>query len=199
MPTSTDELVTLVTKAQQATNNLDSELRRVAFERVLDHLLSNSAAADAARPNRQASRDVAGVAKPDADGVLADTQQRIDAIARYFKISPEVVYHIFDTSEEDPKLVLSTKQLAEAKAQATREITLLVGGALTALGLQTTTSQIREVADDYGKLDSPNFMTTLTNLEEISVLGKPRSPNRIIRMKVAGVEAAQAVAGRIVS
>ena len=117
------------------------------------------------------------MAKPDADGVLADTQQRIDAIARYFKISPEVVYHIFDTSEEDPKLVLSTKQLAEAKAQATREITLLVGGALTALGLQTTTSQIREVADDYGKLDSPNFMTTLTNLEEISVLGKPRSPN----------------------
>lgn len=200
MPTSTRELESLVTKAQEATRNLeDADLRKVAFEQVLDHLLGNCGDGGAAPPRRSTSPEAAGVSHQDADGVLADEQQRIDALARYFKISPEDVRYIFDASEEEPKLALATKDLPEAKAQATREIALLVTGALTALGLETTTSQVKDVADDYGKYDSSNFMSTLTNLDEISVLGKPRSSNRVIRMKVAGAEAVQAIAERILS
>ena len=198
MPTSTRELESLVTKAQEATKNLDVELRRVAFERVLDHLLGNCGDAGSATPTRQTFPDTAG-SNQDADGVLADEQQRVDALARYFKISPEDVGRIFDASEEEPKLAIPTRHLPEAKSQATREIALFVTGALTALGLETTTSQVKDVADDYGKYDRANFMATLTNLDEVSVLGKPRSKNRIMRMKVAGVEAAQAIAQRIVS
>lgn len=41
MPTSTKELERLVIKAQEATRNLDDNLRRIAFERVLDHLLGS--------------------------------------------------------------------------------------------------------------------------------------------------------------
>lgn len=200
MPTSTTELESLVTKAQEATKNLDNaDLRKVAFERVLDHLLGNCGDSGAATSRRPTPPEAVAVSHQDADGVLADEQQRIDALARYFKISPEDVLHIFDASEEEPKLALATRYLSQTKSHATKEITLLVAGALTALGLQTTTSRIRAVADAYGKLDRPNFMTTLANLEEISVLGKPRSPNRIIRMKVAGVEEAQVIAQGIVS
>lgn len=149
--------------------------------------------------NRDASSEITETINNKADGVLADEQQRIDALARYFKISPEEVRYIFDTSEEQPKLMLATKYLAKAKAHATQEITLLIAGALTALGQQTTTSHIRNVADDYDRLDGPNFMAALGKMPGISVLGRPGSQNRIVRMKVTGAEAAQTLAQRIVS
>lgn len=134
-----------------------------------------------------------------ADGVLAGEQQRIDALARYFKVSSDEVELLFDVSEEEPGLVLESKHLANPKAHATQEITLLVTGARTALGQQTTTSEIRSVADDYDRLDGPNFMAALGKMPGISVLGRPGSPNRTVRMKVTGAEAAQALAQRIVS
>lgn len=198
MPATTKELENLVTKAQEATKHLDGELRRAAFERILDHLLSASTGPAPATSIPQEGPQNARTGEETADGVLAGEQQRIDALARYFKISPEDVHHIFDLSEEEPRLAMSTRHLPGAKSQATREIALLVAGALTALGIQTTTSLVRAAADDYGKYDSANFMTTLTSLDEISVLGKRRSSNRIIRMKVSGVEAAQAIGQRIV-
>ncbi len=199
MPTSKEELQSLVTKAAEATRGLgNAELRKVAFERVLDHLLSTSTSPQGVTSTQQPSSEENGAVAEVADGVLAGEQQRVDALARYFKISPEEVVHIFDASDEHPKLAIPTKHLPEAKAQATREIALLVTGALTALGKETTTSRIKDIADDYGKYDSANFMTTLTHLAEISVLGRPRSSNRVIRMKVAGAEAAQAIAERIV-
>ncbi len=198
MLSSTKELRSLVSKAQEATKDLDNDLRRVAFERVLNHLLESRTAGVAVQ-NRDASSEITETINNKADGVLADEQQRIDALARYFKISPEEVRYIFDTSEEQPKLMLATKHLAKAKAHATQEITLLIAGALTALGQQTTTSHIRNVADDYDRLDGPNFMAALGKMPGISVLGRPGSQNRIVRMKVTGAEAAQTLAQRIVS
>lgn len=133
MLSSTKELRSLVSKAQEATKDLDNDLRRVAFERVLNHLLENRTAG-AAVQNRDASSEITETINNKADGVLADEQQRIDALARYFKISPEEVRYIFDTSEEQPKLMLATKYLAKAKAHATQEITLLIAGALYCAG-----------------------------------------------------------------
>lgn len=202
MATNTKDLESLVAKAQEATKNLDDELRRVAFERVLDHLLVTSGHVISPAPNQWTSaQEETGISPADleADGVLADEQQRTDELARYFKINPEEVEHIFDASEGEPKLAIASKHLPGPKAQATREITLLVAGALTALGLETTTSHIRDVADDYGKLNSNHFMATLTSLDEISVLGRSGSRNRVVRMKVAGAEAAQGIAQRIVN
>lgn len=199
MPTSVDELASLVATAKQAIADLDSSsLQQIAFERVLDHLLANSTDAASTEPKHRESVMTAATTTQSADGVLSDEQQRVDAIAHYFKILPENVQHIFDVSEEVPKLAVSSNYLADSKSEATREITLLIAGVLTALGQQTTSSYIREVADNYGKLDRSNYMTTLKELGEISVLGKPQSPNRIIRMRVTGAEAAQALAKRII-
>ncbi len=193
MPTATKDLADLVHQAQEATEGLDDELRTVAFERVLDHLLGAAGNHRTAGTGSQGQK--AGKAKraEAADGILASEQQRIDALARYFKIEPEDVSHVFDAAEDEPKLAIPVSRLAKAKSHATREIVLLVTGAFTALGLDTTTKGIRRVADDYGKLDRPSFMTTLTNLDEVSVLGRPRSPNRIIRMKAVGAEAVRSL------
>ena len=196
MPTATKDLENLVNQAKQATEGLDAELRMVAFERVLDHLLgvaTNHRTGGSSNTNARSGKDTEA-----ADGVFASQQQRIDALARYFHIEAEEVPHIFDTADDEPRLSIPSSRLAKAKSSATREIVLLVAGALTALGIDTTTSKIRSVVEAYGKLDRSNYMATLTNLDEISVLGRPRSINRIVRMKVIGAEAARGIAQRIV-
>lgn len=200
MPTDVRELKNLVEAAEQATAGLEStDLRRVAFERVLDHLLRNGSEDAHAVHRHDTIRSAAPeTGSPDADGAFADEQQRIDAIATYFMIGPDDVLHVFDVSGDTPALALHTSSLDSRKAVATREIALLVVGVRTALGLKITTADIRKVADDYGRLDSRNFMTTLATMTEISVLGKTRSPNRVVRMKVPGAEKARELAQRLI-
>ena len=134
-----------------------------------------------------------------ADSVLADEQQRTDAIARYFKIEPEDVAHIFDTSDNELELIVHTSRLDVSNAAATREIALLISGARTAIGLETNTNHIRAISHRFDRLDSGNFMKTLGSMTEVSVLGRRGSPNRVIRMKVSGVEKAQELIKRLIS
>lgn len=202
MPTDADELAGIVATAEKATEELsNADLRKVAFERVLDHLLKNG---DSSPVGEHASAIPVQEPNPvqattsSADGVFADEQQRVDAIARYFKIEPEEVGHIFDTSGDEPVLQVHSGGLPDSRAEAAREIALLVGGARTALGQETSTSDIRSAADGYGKLDTGNFMKTLGAMSEISVLGRHGSPNRVVRMKVHGAEKARTLAQRLI-
>lgn len=200
MPTSADELAGMVATARKATEDLDdADLQRVAFERVLDHLLRNGGARPVETPTPPLS--IPSIATPGdskADSVLADEQQRTDAIARYFKINPEDVEHIFDVSDDEPELIVHTTRLDSSNAVATRDIALLIAGARTALGQDTTTHHVRTVTDNFGRLDSSNFMKILGAMPEISVLGRRGSPNRVIRMKVSGVEKAQELAQQFI-
>ena len=201
MPSRADDLAALVATAQTATEDLidDPVLRPIAFKQVLNHLLvGGTHSAQPLEPRRETARD-ATPADYTADGALASEQQRADALAHYFKVTPENVRYIFSVSAEEPKLVLPSSRLAQKKAAATREIALLLAGARTALGQETTTTHIRDATDHFAKLDSGNFMSTLGQLSEFSVLGKPRSPNRIVRMRATGAEAAQVLAERICS
>lgn len=201
MPTSADELAGLVATAQRATAELDDPaLQRVAFEQVLEHLLTGGDSVTSTGPTRQLTTPSAVPTSIEgADGAFASEQQRVDALAHYFKIDPDNVRHVFDVSSQEPQLVLPTSRIADSKTEGAREITLLVAGARTALGQQTSTSDIREAADHFGKLDVGNFMASLAKMVEVSVLGKPRSPNRVVRMRATGAEAAQALAQRITS
>ena len=201
MSSRIEELASLVATARTATEDLvdDPILRQIAFKQVLAHLLAGGTPAAATIVNRQGIAPDSAPTTYEADGAFASEQQRADALAHYFKTTPENIHHIFSLSEVEPTLVLPSSRLAESKAVATREIALLLAGARTALGQETTTTQIREVADHFAKLDARNFMASLGQLSELSVLGKPRSPNRIVRMRATGAEAAQALAERISS
>ncbi len=202
MPIDLDELAGIVATAEKATEELgNADLRKVAFERVLDHLLKNG---DPSPTGEHVTATPVQVPTTDqtmtssADGVFADEQQRVDAIARYFNIEPEEVGHIFETSSEEPVLQVHSGGLADSRAEAAREIALLIGGARTSLGLDTATTHIRLAVDEYGKLDSRNFMATLGGMSEISVLGRRGSPNRLVRMKVHGAEKARIIAQRLI-
>ena len=200
MATNADELAEIVATAKKATESLSgSDLQRVAFGRVLDHLLKNGETGTSTPPSAARSAPAPPAsAIPAADGVLAEEQQRVDAIARYFKIDSRDVGHIFDASGVEPVLSVHTSRLTGAKASATREIALLVAGARTAVGQETTTSHLRSAAEDCNKLDRTNFMKTLGDMHEISVLGKLGSQNRVVRMKVSGAEKAQILAQRLI-
>lgn len=198
MPIGADDLAGIVATAQKATEGLqDTELQRVAFERVLDHLLRNGDS-EPVEASTLIPASAASQATAEADSVLADEQQRADAIAKYFKINPEGVEHIFDVSGTEPLLTLHTSRIEGVRTAATRQIALLVTGARTALGRETATEHIRSAVDGYGRLDRSNFMATLGKMPEISVLGGRGSPNRTIRMKVSGVEKAQELAQQLI-
>ena len=184
------ELVAQARDAASVLGEEDRELRSIAFERVLDHLLGNGGGTRAGAATKPADDPI--------DGVLATEQQRVDAAARYFDIDPDGVRELFDLSGEEPLLVLPSGKLPRGKAEAVREIALLIGGVRTAVGLPTGTSHIRQAASDYKKLDD-NFMTTLGELDKIAVLGKPGSRNRLVRMRVIGAEAARPLAQRLVA
>ena len=174
----------------------DEDRKRIAFERLLDHLLKNVEGGQAAAGG--GPELLSDPERATADGAFAEDYQRLDAIAHYFGIEPEQVTDIFDVSEEEPRLKLSSGQLSGPKANGTREIALLMTGARTALGYETNTEIIRVIADDYGKLHSSHFMSTLAGMTDLSLLGKRRSSNRILRMKVRGAEEAARLAQRLV-
>ena len=174
----------------------DEDRRRIAFERVLDHLL-NTSDGNLAADGRSPVPSI-GVEQPMVDSAFASEQQRTDEIAQYFGIEPEQVYDIFDLSDDDPRLRLSSTKLSKDKAGGTREIALLITGARTALGRDTDTAGIRAAADDYGRLDSSHFMSTVANMKQLSLLGKRHSSNRAVRMKFLGAEEAKRLAQKLV-
>ena len=190
----------LVEQALEAAGAVDDqELKRIAFEHVLDHLLGNGQANKEGPVQGSPPTVPAPPAPEPVDSSLATEQQRIDAVARYFDIQPEQVLEIFDLSSEEPVLSLNSKKLPTQRSRATQDIALLIGGVRTAVGLETSTSHIREATETYDKYDSPNFMTTLGKMNEIALLGKPRSSNRLVRMRVIGAEAVRPLAQKLVA
>ena len=190
----------LVAQARDAVSVLgeeDRELRSIAFERVLDHLLGNGNGNGVA-PQTPATETATEPDDEPIDGALATEQQRVDAAARYFDIAPAEVRELFDLGGEEPKLVLHSNRLHKSRAEAVREIALLVCGVRTAVGLDTGSQHIRRASDDFNKLDK-NFMTVLGEMDTIAVLGKPGSKNRLVRMRVIGAEAARPLAQRLVA
>lgn len=187
----------LLKSAEEAVEVIkDDERKRIAFERVLDHLLKTTDGNQAgeARPPAPPVNDT----PPPVDSAFASEQQRIDAVAEYFGVDPEQVPDLFDLSDEDPGLRLGSNKLSKSKASSTREIALLITGVRTALGRDTNTEIIREFTDEYGRLDPSNFMKILNNMPQLSLLGKRRSSNRAVRMKFLGAEATRKLVQQLI-
>lgn len=194
---TTEQLTEIIERIRAATECLggdDHRLREIAFEKLLDYELDRTA-----NPNGSNVRQ--GKTEPRADQIdtsYSTPQMRADAVGRYFDISPDDAMDLFDLSEEEPGLQIQSHKLDGAVAGAVREIALLVCGVRTALGFETGSRHIREAADHYNKLES-HFNQYLTEFDLIAVRGKPRSPNRLVRMRVVGAEAARELAQRLVS
>lgn len=192
-----DELVEIVERVRVATQSLSGDefrLREIAFEKLLEHELSTTHNGNGPPSVMAASKqnDVS------VDTSLSSPQMRADEVAQYFGIDPESTGDLFDLKEEVPALNLPANRLTQTKAQGVREISLLVCGVRTALGLDTGSQDIKLVAEHYNRLDA-NFMKHLTGFDKVAVRGKPGSPNRLVRMRATGAEECRTLAQRLVS
>ena len=169
---------------------LEPQLKEVAFQELLRHLLSGS-------PNvRPRNGNPSLVGTP--TGAFAESEQeRAAALAGYLGVGLDDVDTVFDLSGEDPTLSVRSVKLDPAKARATGQIALLVCAARTALGTECTADHIREVADQYGKYDAANFMTTLGVAHGLTLKGTRGSPRRTVRLTVPGKEEAADLVGEL--
>ena len=99
-----------------------------------------------------------------ADGGRRDAREiasPLENLSRRSGISEEVLGDLFGITEEGEVAVkVPVKQLSAAKATATIELALLTC-AVRQSGLETATHTrvIRQVCDEYGRLDGANFAT----------------------------------------
>lgn len=202
MSVRSDELKAIVDDAWAATETLsgcEPDVRQVAFERLLTHLLAGDRNGASPTIGTVESNGRQGASAEPLDGSYATEEQRAWAIAQSFQIGIDEVRDLFDLSDVEPVLQVSSKRLSKQKSVATREIVLLVCGARTALGLDTGTDHIRAAAEQHGRIDLSNFMRTLGAMDQIALRGSPGSGNRLVRLKGIGVEAARGLASKLVS
>lgn len=192
-----EQLAEIVERVRTATESLDGDdlrLREIAFEKLLDHELALTPSSNGTNVEKGASE----AANDPLDTSYASPEMRADAIARYFGISSDEANDLFDLHDQVPTLQVQSTKLDSSIAGAVREIALLVCGSRTALGIETGSKDIRVVANEYKRFDG-NFNKHLNEFDLIAVRGKPRSPNRLVRMRVVGAEAARTLAQRLVS
>lgn len=181
----------IVDSAKEAVGGLtsakDAELRRIAFERVLDHLLN-----DGSDPVAAESR----VASPEPDEAIGNSppsteQRRIDLVADYFGIDAALVGDAFDLGDQEPVLHLPTRLVPKNKAPATKMIAVVLTAVRSKVGLETTAQDIREAVESHNRLDKANFANTLTGMPELIVLGEPGRADRLVRLRSSGAARAR--------
>ena len=197
MVTSTDDLKGLVARARDAVAGLDpqtdSDLRPIAFARILEALLRDTASAPSDGGNGRPVTSTQLI-----DDTFATEEQRIDAVASYLRIRPEQAADLFDLTSEAPRLQVNQSALEAQKRPALRQIVLLVAAARDALGIETGTADVRSAADDLGKFDRNNFINTVSTMPEVALRGKRGEHNRQIRLRLIGTEAARELASSLV-
>ncbi len=197
MVTSTEDLRGLVDRARDAVAGLDpqtdSDLRPIAFERILEALLRDTASAPSNGGNGRPATSTQLI-----DDTFATEEQRIDAVASYLRIRPEQAGDLFDLTSEQPRLQVNQTALEAQKRPALRQIVLLVAAARDALGIETGTADVRSAADDLGKFDKNNFISTISTMPEVALRGKRGEHNRLIRLRLIGTEAARELASSLV-
>ena len=202
MVTSTEDLRGLVDRARDAVAGLDpqtdSDLRPIAFERILEALLRDTASAPSTSAPSNGGNGRPAASTQLIDDTFATEEQRIDAVASYLRIRPEQASDLFDLTSEVPRLQVNAAALEAQKRPALRQIVLLVAAARDALGIETGTADVSSAADDLDKFDRNNFINTIGAMPEVALRGKSGAHNRQVRLRLIGTEAARELASSLV-
>ena len=164
-----------------------SDLRQTAFAKAID-LISGSA---------QSLKSVSRAAEAAKD---EPTGSGLDRIASKLGVSSDVVSQLYYVDPDGGlEVIVSPGRLASKASPATKELALLVVAGRQALGLDpewTAADEIRKVCDNFRKLDSSNFSTTLREMEDVfSFRGSPKQ--REVRMSRPGWDRTTELAHRL--
>lgn len=203
MPATAQQMKQLVQVAREAVSDFkeaDADLRRIAFERILDHMLTGDG------PDAFEQNGAVIIDEPEEDWPPKTKVRRTDLVSLYFEIEPEHVAALFDLSDDEPILHLSPEQVPQSAESATRLIALLVLAARAALGLDTTIQEISEAIRDHrARVPASSELFAafrgleyeLQQMREIILLGQCGRPDLVVRLNSAGVEAARERAGEL--
>jgi thymidine phosphorylase len=168
MPDDMSETASLLAEALKAVQEAEipEDLRELAFSKAFD-TLSGGVPAGALTANAGQGGETGTIPGPLADSAL----RRISA---KLGIDEDATEASFDLDEGKIRLSLPARKFDKQKSRATKEIALLVAAGRQAAGVEerTEVGVIRDVVTKYGKLDPPNFASTIREMdEEFNILG----------------------------
>ena len=162
------EVKELLVKASRLVEeaNVSEDLRGVAFAKTLDILHQGAGFSPTSR--RQGDASVEPQPDQGEDGTLLST------LANSLELPLEQIKDVFYADGERIELIISPQQLDKSTAGAMKEIALLITVARQCSGLEewTPVSEVREVCDDFRKVDSSNFAKTITSMQSLRPRGK---------------------------
>jgi hypothetical protein len=165
------------------------DLRAAAFQKAVDLITSPVQPAPAGRP----------LAGKEPAGAISDTEDPIHRVAAKLRLDPELVGEVFHVDEDGTvRLSFGPSKLDRYKSAATKQIALVLAAARQGSGQEewTDTGAIREVTQEFGKFDPPNFASAITELADFfGFSGAGRS--RRVRLNRAGYEEAARIVERI--
>lgn len=162
---------------------MPEDLRTSAFEAGMQMLSARSTQQpdDAARGLSTASSAL----RP----ATADTLVRI---ASRLGVDIGLVEEVYVEGDSGPEVVVATARLEKNRAGATKQLALLLAAARQATGADddwTSSEQIRETVQLYGKFDSNNFAATIAAMDDVFTL-RGRGRDRTVRVSRRGWEQA---------
>lgn len=153
-----DELLRKSWEAVKAAN-LPEHVQGVALRLAAEHLVG--ALSVSARPTAPArSAGPAGPGQLPAGGMIARLAQKL-------RLDQETVSHVFNQDGDALEIVVAHGKLEKKNSAATKQIAILVVAGRQGAGLEewTPASEVRKWCEQFKKLDSNNFASTLRQLE----------------------------------
>jgi hypothetical protein len=127
----------------------------------------------------------------------------VGRIAAALKVERDVADMVYDDKNGELGYVISARRLASDKANATRQLAQVIAAGRQAAGLEewTPVSVVREIVNDYGKLDAANFASYIGALDKNNaVLLRGKGASRELKVTRSGFESvAELVTSLVVS
>jgi di/tripeptidase len=177
---------------------LPQGLQATAFGKAIDLLAAQTGVPVAAPGSASLAGSATGVAGSSPSAPASGAPKTLAAVAAKLKVSNDAVSEVFHLEGEDVALSIGTSKLSDHHNKAVEEVALLVTSARQAGGWDaewTAVSEIRTVADSFGKVDT-NFATYVKRMDdEFSFSGS--GPSRKVKLKRKGYELAAELVKKI--
>lgn len=118
-----------------------------------------------------------------------DESDVLGRISAKLRVERDLLELLYDVQDGKPSVVVSGKKLPDNKSYATKLLAQLVVGARQAAGMEewTPVGEVRNVVNDYGRLDSGNFAASIQQLDNICLF-RGKGANRELKVTKPGME-----------
>ena len=193
-----DDAVSLAADVTARTD-LDDQLRPVAFQVILEHLLDERPEPASPVPNTDSEVEV-GSAEEAEEG--RDGVDVLGVIGRRLEASRDVLGFVYRVDGDAVTVVVPFHHLGANGTEATRRLAVLVCAARqSGLGeSEVEVTRVREACDAYGVLDSANFMATLRAAKKlVAVRGAKHSKTSSLKLRMDGWNLARSIVAAVES